>query len=233
MSKNNLLVPGAIIVSGLLIVGSIFMTKNEPDITDTNDADKKVAAYQNAKVTAKDHFMGDPNAPIVIVEYSDMECPYCKNFHQTMQQVMDEYIGTGKVAWVYRHFPISQLHSKAPREAAATECAASLGGEEKFWEYLNKIFEITPSNNKLDLEKLPEVAESMGIDREAFLECIDSGTHTKRIQDQMQSAQDNGARGTPYSVGIVKDGDNFVIPGALPYSEVKTYIEEALNEIGA
>jgi len=232
MNKNNLLVPGAIIVAGLLITGSVFMTKNGSDGSSTDKNGEKVAAYQNAKLSPDDHIVGSPDAPIIIVEYSDMECPFCKSFHQTMRQVMDEYLDTGKIAWVYRHFPIAGLHSKAPREAAATECAASLGGEEVFWEYLNTIFDITPSNNKLDLEKLPEVAESMGIDRDAFLECVDDGTHTKKIQDQARGAQDLGARGTPYSIGIVKDGDNFVIPGALPYSDVVQAIEKALGEIG-
>lgn len=95
-----------------------------------------------------EHLRGDPKATVKIVEFSDLECPFCKRFHLTMQQVMEEY--SGKVAWVYRHFPLDSLHSKARKEAEATECAAELAGNDGFWAYIDKLFEITPSNNGLD-----------------------------------------------------------------------------------
>lgn len=101
-------------------------------------------------VTEKDHIAGNPGAELLIVEYSDPECPFCKRFHATMLQVMSEYGKDGKVAWVYRHFPLDSIHSKARREAEAVECAGELGGNDKLWEYLNKLEEITPANNQLD-----------------------------------------------------------------------------------
>src|SRR6185436_7093141 len=82
-------------------------------------------------VTEKDHILGNPNAEVIMVEYSDLECPFCKEFHSTLRRVMNEYGKDGKVAWVYRHFPIDSLHPKARKEAEATECAAELGGESK------------------------------------------------------------------------------------------------------
>ncbi len=105
-------------------------------------------------VTDKDHIAGNAQADIIIVEYSDTECPFCKKFHETMIQVMDEYGKSGKVAWVYRHFPLDALHKKARKEAEATECAAELGGNDKFWEYLNLMMKITPANDQLDLNLL-------------------------------------------------------------------------------
>ncbi|HEY4512581.1 MAG TPA: thioredoxin domain-containing protein [Candidatus Paceibacterota bacterium] len=101
-------------------------------------------------VTSADHIKGSLSASVKIVEYSDLECPFCKRFHTTMQEVMNTYNKDGKVAWVFRHFPLAQLHSKAPKEAEATECAAELGGNDGFWKFVDKINEITPSNNKLD-----------------------------------------------------------------------------------
>ena len=68
-----------------------------------------------------------------------------------------------KVAWVYRHFPISGLHSKSLKEAEATECAANLGGNSKFWEYTNKLYEVTPSNDKLDPKELTNIAKQVGL----------------------------------------------------------------------
>lgn len=112
--------------------------------------DKGAAKIALDPVTEKDHITGNPQADLIIVEYSDPECPFCKRFHETMMQAMDEYGKQGKVAWVYRHFPLDAIHSKARHEAEAIECAGELGGNEKLWEYVNTLYKITPSNNQLD-----------------------------------------------------------------------------------
>ncbi len=123
------------------------------EIIDQALADKETKANPSLEkmspVTSADHIQGDINAPVKVVEYSDLECPFCKRFHTTMQQVMKEY-GKDKVAWVFRQFPLSQLHSKSPKEAEATECVAELGGNDAFWKFVDLINEVTPSNNALD-----------------------------------------------------------------------------------
>ncbi|MCX6736097.1 MAG: thioredoxin domain-containing protein [Candidatus Parcubacteria bacterium] len=101
-------------------------------------------------VTAKDHILGNPNADVKIITHADLECPFCKRFHATMEDVMKQYQAEGKVAWVIRHFPLTQLHDKAPLEAEASECANELGGNAKFWEYVSLLEKITPANNGLD-----------------------------------------------------------------------------------
>jgi len=95
----------------------------------TNDTTIKLAP-----VTAEDHLNGDINASIKIVEYSDIDCPFCKRFHSTLEQVKALY--GDKVVWVYRHFPITQLHPDSFNKSHATECVAELGGNDKFWQYL-------------------------------------------------------------------------------------------------
>lgn len=112
--------------------------------------DKGSAKIAIDPVTPKDHISGNPQADLMIVEYSDPECPFCKRFHETMTQTMSEYGKSGKVAWVYRHFPLDSIHSKARKESEAIECAGEIGGNDKFWEYMNKLMEITPSNNQFD-----------------------------------------------------------------------------------
>ena len=87
-----------------------------------------------APITAEDHLNGDINAPIKIVEYSDIDCPFCKRFHSTLEQVKALY--GDKVVWVYRHFPITQLHPDSFNKSHASECVAELGGNDKFWQYL-------------------------------------------------------------------------------------------------
>jgi len=105
-----------------------------------------------APVGQDDYIFGNPEAEIKIVEFSDLECPFCKSFHVTLHQVVQEY--DGKVAWIYRHFPIDSRHPKADAEAVAVECAGKLGGNEMFWKYIDKLFEVTPSNNGFDLKFL-------------------------------------------------------------------------------
>ncbi|MCA9363168.1 thioredoxin domain-containing protein [Candidatus Kaiserbacteria bacterium] len=91
-------------------------------------------AYENMDpVTESDNIKGNPDAGIVIVEYSDFDCPFCTRFHATMNQVVKEY--DGEVAWVYRHFPLEQLHPNAKSVAIASECVAKLEGNDAFWKF--------------------------------------------------------------------------------------------------
>lgn len=123
----------------------------EAVITAATAGDKEESVEADvAPVSPDEHIFGNPNASIFIIEYSDLECPFCKRFHETMKQAMEKYGKNGQVAWVYRHFPLDAIHSKARKEAEATECAAEQGGNEMFWKYTNKLMEITPSNNQLD-----------------------------------------------------------------------------------
>lgn len=117
------------------------------------------SSVENIKpISDQDHILGNPDAPVKVVEFADTECPFCKRFHPTMHQVIQEYGRSGQVAWVYRHFPIDEIHSKARKEATALECANELGGNTTFWQYTDRLYEITPSNNNLDLNELSRIA---------------------------------------------------------------------------
>ncbi|MBI2020665.1 thioredoxin domain-containing protein [Candidatus Daviesbacteria bacterium] len=128
----------------------------------------------------EDHVRGDRKARILLFEYSDLECPFCKRFHPTAQQVVNEY--KGQVAWVYRHFPLDQIHSKADKEAEAVECAKDQGGEDAFWKMTDKIFEVTPSNNGLNLDDLPKLAGEIGLNSATLKSCLDSGKYTAHVE---------------------------------------------------
>jgi len=238
--KNSyMMIPGAIIIGALIVSGAIVYSNNLPAsggssagqkaaVTDDGNGGQEPSSLADKvkPVTGDDHIRGSIDAPIKIIEFSDPECPFCKRFHGTMKQAVDEY--GGKVAWVYRHFPLESLHSKAPREAQATECAAELGGNEKFWAYLDRIFEITPSNNGLDDAELPKIAGYVGLNTQAFLSCLNSGRHKGSVDEDLQDALSSGGQGTPYSILIGPDGKKTVINGAQPYSNVKAIIDSAL-----
>lgn len=226
--QNNLLVPLSIVIAGFAIAGAVyFSNQNSVTVSGTaNVLNNQQAAI--SPVTKDDHILGNPNAPVIIVEYSDTECPFCKSFHPTMEQVMNAYGKDGKVAWVYRHFPIDARHPKARKEAEATECAAELGGNAKFWEYLSTLFKITPANNGLDLAMLPQIAKDIGLDEKAFNACLESGKYAKVVEENYQSGVKAGVQGTPQSMILLNKKLVDTIEGGQPYSVVKAQIDKVL-----
>jgi len=233
-SKNSTLaIPIAIVIAGALIAGVIFINAkgyggSETPNEDAGAFDTRVLENM-APITAKDHIRGDADAPVKIVEYSDMECPFCKAFHSTMQTAVDEY--DGKVAWVYRHFPLDSIHSKARLEAAAAECAGELGGNDAFWQYMDRFFELTPSNNQTDTQTiLPQIAREIGLDESKFNTCLASGKYDEQIQSDLDNATATGGNGTPWSIVVAANGTKYPLSGAQQYSTVKQLIEIALQE---
>ncbi|OGZ43086.1 MAG: hypothetical protein A2719_01860 [Candidatus Ryanbacteria bacterium RIFCSPHIGHO2_01_FULL_45_22] len=232
-SKDNYAVPGAIIIAGALIAGAVYFSFGKTPVPSPSIGNKveDVGSFeQMAAISARDHIRGNPDAPVKIVEYSDTECPFCKRFHDTMKQVMDEYGKSGEVAWVYRQFPLSQLHSKASKEAEATECANELGGSDKFWSYIDRLFEVTPSNDGLDPAELPKIAEYVGLDVTKFNTCLTSAKYAQHIEEDSQNAIATGGNGTPWSIVVAKNGKKYPLSGAQPYVAVKQLIELALRE---
>jgi len=230
VSNKKYTIPVAIIIAGVLIAGALYF--NNRDSSGTTQAADTVASVGVPSVNTSDHILGNPEAQVIIVEYSDFECSFCKGHHKVLHQIIDEYGADSKVAWVYRHFPIEQLHSKAFKEAEATECAAELGGNQGFWDYADRLFEVTPSNNGLDLNQLPVIAEDVGIDPVAFQSCLDSGRHADKVQAQYDEVIASGGRGTPHNV-IFVGGEQAPIEGAQPIEAMRRVVETLLNDSGS
>ena len=232
---HPLAIPIAIVIAGAIIGGGISISLRQPSISAA--AQQPQGAEQSAgdletmrPITGDDHIRGNPDAPVKIVEYSDTECPFCKRFHETMNQIMSEYGESGKVAWVYRHFPLDVLHKKADKEAEALECAGELGGNEVFWRYADRLFEVTPSNDGLDEAELPRIAQFVGLDVKKFNACLSSGKYAEHVEEDTQNAQATGGNGTPWSIIVAPNGKKYPLSGAQPYEAVKQLIELALQE---
>lgn len=225
---KNYSTPLAIIIAGLLIAGAVMYRDTQPAVpTDQNQ--ENLAAVR--KVDPKtDHIRGDAKAPVIIIEYSDLECPFCKRFHETMNQVYAKYGTTGQIAWVYRHFPLDNIHPKARQEAAAAECAGKLGGNDAFWQYIDKVFAITPANNGLDLAELPKIAQEIGLDVTKFNTCLNSGEMDKKVDNDYQNGIAAGAQGTPFPIVINAKGERSSLPGALQFDAMEQVIAEALKK---
>ncbi|OGG30041.1 hypothetical protein A2973_05195 [Candidatus Gottesmanbacteria bacterium RIFCSPLOWO2_01_FULL_49_10] len=180
------------------------------------------------KITQEDHLRGDKNARITLIEYSDIECPYCKSFHPTAKKVVDTY--NGKVSWVFRHYPLS-FHQNAQKEAEAVECASEQGGNDAFWKILDALYERTTSGGLgFALDKLGPLARELGLDEAKFQACLDSGKYTKRVKDEMAGGTGAGVNGTPGNILLdTKSGKTRLIPGAVPFETIKASIDEMLK----
>lgn len=173
-------------------------------------------------VTVRDHIRGNTNAPLTIVEYSDLECPNCRKLHPIMNRLIKE--DGNKFRWVYRHFPLT-YHANAIPEAEASECAGEIGGDKKFWEYIDKIFERTTSNGTgFALDKLAPLAQEIGIDKKTFESCLSSGKYKSAIAQQYPLGLSYGIRGTPTLFVSNNKGISFVIPGVQSYETLKAVI---------
>jgi protein-disulfide isomerase len=218
-------IPGAILIGFGLIALSIYLGGDKEIAKKSDQAPANSPSLENIKpVTAEDHIRGNPNAPVMIVEYSDFDCPYCKTFHLTMQKLIEEYGPSGKVAWTYRHLPLPSLHPSAPYIAGASECVAELGGNEAFWKFADMVFGERGPNELTNVSQLPDYAEDAGVERAAYEECVKENRHMDKVDADASDAVAIGARGTPYSVILMGD-QKMVINGAENYDRMKILID--------
>jgi len=236
MKINNPSIPFAIVIAGAIIAGAFYFNargNGDTAASRIQAADEKVVGLENMNpITGDDHILGNPNAPVKIVEYSDFECPACKLFQTIMMRVMDDYGKSGKVAWVYRQFPIDLLHPlNARKEAVASECAAELGGNDAFWKFANRFFEISLSNDETDIKTvIPRVAREIGLDEEQFASCLESGKYDAHIQEDIDNANATGGRGTPWSIVVGENGKKYPLSGVWPETAIKQLIDRALKD---
>lgn len=177
------------------------------------------------EVSSEDHIRGSLDAKVFLIEYSDLECPFCQRFHPTVEQVLDEY--GDDVAWVYRHFPLNSIHPNAQRAAEASECVAQLGGNDAFWQFVDDVF--AQSGPDLSVDGLADFAAGAGVDTASFASCLESESTKDLVDQDASDAQSAGATGTPSTFIVSASGDSRLIPGALPFAQVQQAVDEALS----
>lgn len=232
--KQSFIIPIAIIFGfGLIAVAIYFSGGRAPATAQLPNNAEPVQQQVSGKmkpITGDDYIRGNPNAPIMLVEYSDYDCPFCKTFHETMRQVMAEYGTTGEVGWVYRHFPLAQLHPNAPLIAEASECVAELAGKDAFWKFTDLVFDEREVNAQTNVTRLEEFAVSAGADKGDFVECMESERNRSKVEEDLRDAVESGGTGTPHTVVVVGD-QQAPIKGAQPYDVVRDIIENLLTQI--
>jgi protein-disulfide isomerase len=171
---------------------------------------------------------GRASAPLVMLEFSDFECPFCGRYSRdTYPQVQRDYVDTGKVRYVFRHTPIERAHPQAMKAAEAAECA---GGQGKFWEMHDQLF----ANQKaLTQPSLIVHARTLGLNTTSFQQCLTSGQHGARVRADLAEGLRAGVTGTPaFFIGTVtKDGKLKVqrkLIGAKPFATIKQTLDGLL-----
>ncbi|MBS3132826.1 DsbA family protein [Candidatus Woesearchaeota archaeon] len=163
--------------------------------------------------------MGREDAPVTLIEFSDFQCPFCgRHFSQTHPQIKQYYIDTGKVRFVYKHFPLDSIHPQATPAALASECAKEQG---KFWEYHDIIFQ---NQQSLGDASYKQWAAQLSLDTAQFNDCYDSQKYLSDVRSDLQEGSAAGVRGTP---GFFLNGQP--ISGAQPFSVFQQAIEAELS----
>ena len=252
-NKKELSLPMAIVLGAFIIAISLIVIKTPRTITtnsnNTQTLDSQtvtamvthILATKNkvpaVPVSTNDHIQGTTNPKLVLIEYSDLECPYCKAFDGTMNKVMQNY--GNQVDWVYRHFPLdcvdntspdcTPLHPKARHEAVASECAFAQGGNDAFWKYITKVFSVTPSNNQLDPTKLGVIAGGLGLNMDQFNSCLSADTYADVVSTNAKEGLKSNVTGTPDTIIVDRLGNTYTIEGGYPYEVVSGTLDALLK----
>lgn len=179
----------------VLLAGAFLIALNIYNTDQLREREANTPSIPLRPVTEDDHVQGSLDAPVQMIVFTDFECPYCKSLHKRTIPSLQKQYGPALLI-VYRHFPLPRF-SKAQKEAEATECAYMLGGHEAFWAYANRIFSITPSENGLDLDELPKIAERVGLGVEEFEKCLAEEKGAPRVEADKREGAVAGISITP------------------------------------
>jgi protein-disulfide isomerase len=179
-----------------------------------------------------DPFTGGAEAELVLIEFSDYQCPYCRrHFKEILPQLKREYLEGGKVKYVFRDFPLDSMHPHAAKAAEAANCAGDQG---KYWEMHQRLFE---NARALGPVQLPDHAKAVGLDMTQFTECLDGGKYTDEVKQDVADGRAAGVTGTPtFFLAVAGDEPGTLktlkrIVGAQPFDVFKAAIDEALSEL--
>lgn len=235
MLLKDLLIPISIVVAGIIVGAGLYLggTATGGSVPLATAPVPEQEADNTSKinpVTADEHIKGSPTAKIKIVEFSDFDCPFCSRHHDVMNAIVEKY-SDDDLAWVYRQFPLEQLHPNAPAVAMASECVAELGGNDAFWKFTDAYFAARGAGDKTAHgDIIPKLVTSAGVSQQAFTECFESSRNAAAVQEDVDDAIETGGRGTPWSIIIGPTGKTYPVNGALPQQAIEQLIEVARQE---
>jgi protein-disulfide isomerase len=220
-----------VLLAILVIGGFITLSGNGGSptaaVVGTNPNPAPVPTPSNAVVDLSkvEHMIGDESAKVVLVEWTDFECPFCQRHNeQTYDQIIANYVETGKIRYGKENFPLG-FHQQAQKAAEAFECASKVGGEESGEEMHSLLFSSGVSGG---VPSFKGYAGQLGIDQAKFDSCLDSGETAQKVQTDLQEGQAAGVRGTPGFAIVAADGTVTSISGAQQYQTFSAALDAAL-----
>lgn len=227
---TTLSTPVAIIIASVIIAGGLMgygfiMSNAQPAV--------KRTAFAGKTIDSTDYITGKQNSKVVVVSYSDPECPYCIQVSPTIKKLQADY--GDKVAFVYRHFPLTQIHKNAFDESRAIACAGKIGGATKFYEYINTLYDYKMSKQSASLPSTgkEDFARTVGLDQTAFATCMKENQTAQEITDSINEGVKAGVQGTPATYVLLKTKKGYdivsMVDGARPEEFFKAVIDEALG----
>lgn len=221
----------AILVAGVMVSGSLLYTNSSgaklvgAQINNNGQQTPQPGAKVNVSAD-NDPILGNTNAKVTIIEFSDYQCPFCRAFWKdALAQIKKDYIDTGKVRFVYRDYPLP-FHPMSMPSAQAAECAGEQG---KYWEFHDKIFaeqdKLGQGTVTYTAQDLKKWAAAIGVDTAKFNQCLDSAKYKSEIEKDMADGSAAGVSGTPTAFI-----NGRIIVGAQPYSNFKAIIDEELKK---
>lgn len=212
---------GSLVSSGSKVAGATTNSNANVAVANNNAAAGDTApTHVDIAVADTDHVRGKEDAKVTIVEYSDIQCPYCSTFHTTMKQVMDKY--PNDVRWVFRHFPLDSIHPNARPAAIASECVAVQKGNDGFWKFVDAMY---GNQSGLSNDFYESTAKTIGIDMTKFKDCVSNKTTSSTVDSMYQGGIKIGVQGTP---GSYLNGD--ALGGAVPFTQLDSQIQTALGK---
>lgn len=220
--SSKLTIPIAIAAAGAIIAFAVYVSiPKAPFLAEGNPALVR-------PIGANDHIFGNPAAKVMIIEYSDFDCDYCKALHDTLHQIVANEGTDGDIAWAFRQFPLTELHPNAFKHAEAAECAAQAGGNDAFWKFADELYAHQPT----DPSQYGTFAQKLAIPGEAFATCFSHASET--VDARITADRDNAllmkAAGTPFSLIIVPGKPPVVMSGAYPYEAIQALVKDALSK---
>lgn len=216
--KSPYLVPAAIIIAGFVLSLAIFFARGGASNEVVGDL-----AYMRP-VSPEEHLLGNPDAKVKVVIYSDMDCAYCKDLQETMLQILADEAESGNVAMAYRHFPLLDIHPNAAEHAEAAECVAEQGGNTAFFRFIDQL----QQGAQLDPSDYPDLVAAQGLSLSAFESCRQSDRLVPKVAADFDNAIESGATGAPYIIILTEGSDPVPVSGALPYASMRKVIDAAL-----
>lgn len=158
------------------------------------------------------HIYGSMDAQFTLVEFSDLECPYCKRFHDTPKQMADE--SDGRINWEWQNYPLAFHNPVAEVAAHAAECVGEIAGNKAFWAFTGEWFARTQLNGQ-GVEDVERLVQEVGAPLEDYRQCMDSGKYKALIESQAKKGTNMGVTGTPATVVVDNlTGNKLLVKGA-------------------